>query len=135
MEKCVFCKIIKGGFPSNLIWENEDYLAFLDINPINQGHTLLIPKNHVDDIFDLPDKNYSEIFLLAKKLSNAIKNSTKSERVGLAVEGLSVPHVHIHIVPVNRVGDLDPKRAKRADNNELAEIAVLIKNEVKKEFK
>ena len=113
MNECVFCKIVKGEIPSYKIWEDDKFYAFLDINPIFPGHTLLIPKKH---------HNYVEIMLKAKMLSSRIKTATGSARVGLAVEGISVPHLHIHLVPINYVNDLDPCKAKHATPEELKEM-------------
>ncbi len=125
---CIFCKIVKGEFPSVKIWEDENYLAFLDINPINLGHTVLIPKKHDDYLFDLNDKEYTELMLRAKKIANLLRSKLKPKRVGLSVEGFFVPHVHVHIVPLNKGNELNPERAKHMDSEELKKIADKIKN-------
>jgi histidine triad (HIT) family protein len=89
---------------------------------------LLIPKKHIDDIFDLPHPEYVEIFIIAKRLAPIIKSAVSSKRVGLAVEGLSVPHVHIHLIPVNEVNDLDPNKAVVGDKEKLAELALKLQS-------
>lgn len=116
---CVFCKIIAGDIPSYRIWEDDSYLLFLDIHPIRAGHSLLIPKQHIDDYLDLDDTQISQTFTLALNLARKIRNAIGCKRVGLAIEGLSVPHFHIHLVPVNKVNDLNPSLAKTATPEEL----------------
>ena len=128
MENCIFCKIIKGEIPSVKIWEDGNFLAFLDINPINPGHTVLIPKKHDDYLFDLEDEEYKELMLKAKKIAKMLKNKLKPKRVGLAVEGFFVPHIHIHLVPLNKGNELNPERAKNMGAEELNKIAKMIIN-------
>lgn len=128
MEDCIFCKFIKGEIKVAKIYEDDNFFAFLDIRPINPGHTLLIPKKHIDYIFDLEEPLYSEAFKVAKKLSKPIQNVVKSRRIGIAIEGFGVPHVHIHIVPLNRGNELDPNMAKETDPEELEKLAEKIKN-------
>lgn len=130
MEDCLFCKIIKGEVPSYKVWEDENFFAFLNINPINPGHTILVPKKHLDYIFDLEEPLYLEIFKTAKKLSEPLKRAVGAKRIALAIEGFVIPHIHIHLVPVNRVNDLDPNRAKKGNPEELSEMMERIKNEI-----
>jgi histidine triad (HIT) family protein len=108
----IFTKIINGDIPSYKIAENESCYAFLDISPLAQGHTLVIPKRQVDNIFDLADDEYQKLFLFAKKIAKAIKISFPCIKVGVAVIGIEVPHAHIHLVPINKVSDLDFKKQK-----------------------
>ena len=122
-KNCIFCKIVEGKIPSVKIWEDEKFLAFLDVSPINPGHTLVVPKKHNDYLFDLNDKEYNELMLTAKKIANAIKNKLKPRRVGLAVEGFFVPHIHIHLVPLNKGNELNPERAKSSTKEDLEKIA------------
>lgn len=122
MENCVFCKIVQGNIPSYKIWEDENHLAFLDVNPLNPGHALLIPKKHEDYLFDLNDKEYTELVLNAKKLAKTIKKKMNCKRVGLAVEGFGVPHIHVHLVPINKGNELNPEKAKPMDKEKLKEI-------------
>jgi histidine triad (HIT) family protein len=128
MSKSLFVKIIDGEIPCHKIYEDDKFFAFLDINPINAGHTLLIPKIQIDYIFDLEDKLYTELFLKAKELSKIIKKATGCKRVGLAVEGFMVPHVHIHLVPLNKGNELNPERAKSVKEEELKQMAEKIKS-------
>ncbi len=126
MENCVFCKIGKGEVPSYKIFENEKYFAFLDINPMNPGHTLLMPKKHTDYIFDLPDDDYQELWREAKDIAQKLKSKLKSKRIGIVVEGFAVSHVHIHLIPINNAHDMNPTNAKPAAKEELEKIAKTI---------
>ncbi|MBI2043896.1 HIT family protein [Candidatus Pacearchaeota archaeon] len=127
MKDCIFCKIINGEIPAEKIFEDKRYLAFLDINPINPGHTILIPKKHTDYLFDLNDKEYSELIIKAKEIAQILKDRLMPKRVGLAVEGFAVPHVHIHLVPLNKGNELNPERAKSMSAEDLKKIAKKIK--------
>lgn len=122
-KDCIFCKIIKGEIPAVKIWEDEKYFAFLDINQINPGHALLIPKKHTDYLFDLDDKEYTQLMLKAKFLAKLLKNKLKPKKIGLVVEGFLIHHVHIHLFPLNKCGDLDFEKAKRMSKEELNKIA------------
>ncbi len=124
---CTFCKILNDELPSHKVWENEGFLAFLDINPINPGHTLVIPKKHSDYIFDLQDKTYTEIFNVIKKIAEPLRKAMNSKRIGVAIEGFAVPHVHIHLVPLNKENELDPHRAIKANEEDLVKIAQKIR--------
>ncbi|MBM3435665.1 MAG: HIT family protein [Bacteroidetes bacterium] len=101
----IFTKIINGDIPSYKLAESEKYYAFLDINPLAKGHTLVVPKKEVDYLFDLDDDTYSGFFLFIKKIAEAIKQSTGCKRVGVMVYGLDVPHAHVHLVPLKGVGN------------------------------
>lgn len=127
MINCIFCKITAGDVPSAKVWENEKYLAFLDINPITAGHTLLIPKNHHDYLFDMDDEQYHEIMGIAKKLSHRIKKATGAKKIGVIVEGFLVHHTHIHLIPLHKGGDLNTQNAKKASPEQLAAMAEKIK--------
>lgn len=127
MENCIFCKIVRGEIPAVKIWEDEKYIAILDVNPINSGHMLLIPKKHSDYLFDLNDKEYIELMLRAKKIAKILKDKLKPKRIGLTVEGFFIPHVHIHIVPLNKGNELNPERAKPSNSEELKKIAEKIR--------
>ena len=128
MEDCIFCKIIRGEIPCVKIWEDEKYFAFLDQGQINPGHTLLIPKEHNDYLFDLEDEKYSELLLKGKNIAKILKSKLKPKRVGLAVEGFGVPHVHIHLVPINHGNELNPERATHPKIEELKKVAEKILN-------
>lgn len=120
---CVFCKIARGEIPAVKIWEDKKYLAFLDVNPITAGHTLLIPKKHSDYLFDLNDEEYSELMLNTKKIAKRLKEKLNSKRIGIIIEGFAVPHVHIHLVPINKSDELYSKRQtmKIEELNKIAE--------------
>jgi histidine triad (HIT) family protein len=130
MESCIFCKIVAGVEPAHRIWESEDFLAFLSIHPCNPGHTCLIPKMHIDYVFDLEDGLYSRIFLAARQLSKPIKAATNARRIGIAVEGFGVPHVHLHLVPLYQLAELDPHRHIKQTSEQLAETANAIRKEM-----
>jgi histidine triad (HIT) family protein len=131
MADCIFCKIVAGEIPSVKVWEDEKFYAFLDINPVNPGHTLLIPKEHVDYLFDVEDPLYSELFQAAKGLSKPLQKAMMSQRVGVVVEGLLVPHVHVHLIPISAPGELDASRSAKAEPDKLKETADRIRSEIK----
>ncbi len=103
----IFSKIIAGEIPCYKVAETKDYLAFLDVRPLTAGHTLVIPKMDTDYIFDIADEQYAGLFLFAKIVAKAIKETIPCTKVGVAVIGLEVPHAHIHLVPMNNIGDLN----------------------------
>lgn len=105
----IFSKIINGDIPCYKIAENENFFAFLDINPVNWGHTLVAPKREEDYIFDLSDEELSAMMLFAKRVAKAIKAAIPCRKVGVTVLGLEVPHAHIHLVPLKNEGDMDFK--------------------------
>ena len=123
----IFTRIIKGEIPSYKVAENDKFYAFLDINPLQKGHTLVVPKlaePEADYIFDLDEDTLSEMLVFSKQVAQGIKAATNCKRVGLAVIGLEVPHVHMHLIPINQEGDMsfsNPKMTLPAD--EMAEIA------------
>jgi histidine triad (HIT) family protein len=108
----IFSKIIKGEIPSYKIAENEKFFAFLDINPLVEGHTLVIPKLEIDRFLDMPDNYLSEILLFAKPIATAIEKSFPCKRCGLSVVGLEVPHAHLHLIPLNTMNDINFTRMK-----------------------
>lgn len=120
----VFTKIINGEIPSHKIAETEDFFAFLDINPLAPGHTLVVPKKEVDYIFSLDDHLYNGLWSFAKKISSAIEKSVDCKRIGIAVIGLEVPHVHIHLVPINKIDDINFSKPKlKLPDEQLSSIA------------
>ena len=123
----IFSRIIAGEIPSYKVAEDEHNYAFLDINPLGEGHTLVVPKHEVDYIFDLDDVEYLSLQLFAKRVAKAVRKSVPCKRVATAVIGLEVPHAHIHIVPISAESDLDFRKAKLALAPErMAEIAAAI---------
>lgn len=123
MKDCVFCRIIRGEEPSHQVWEDQDFLAFLSKQPLQSGHLLIVPKIHVAEIFQLPPKLYSGLFKVAKKIEPAVRRVTKAPRIGLAVEGFSVEHAHLHLVPVFGHGGLDSRLAHDVSAHELDTMA------------
>jgi len=121
----IFTKIAKGEIPSYKCAENDDFYAFLDISPLAEGHTLVIPKNVEDDyIFNLDDKTYEGLWAFAKKVAVALKKAVPCKRVGVAVLGMEVPHTHIHLVPLQTEGDMDFRKAKlQLEPSRMQEIA------------
>lgn len=108
----IFSKIIRGEIPSYKVAENDQYLAFLDINPLAKGHVLVIPKVETDYIFDLEDEVLADLHVFAKKVALKIEKVIPCERIGVAVIGLEVPHTHVHLIPINSVSDIDFSRPK-----------------------
>ena len=103
----IFSKIIAGEIPSYKIAENDKFYSFLDINPVNWGHTLVVPKQETDYIFDIPDADLGEMMVFAKKVAKALKSVIPCRKIGATVLGLEVPHAHIHLVPLQKEGDMD----------------------------
>lgn len=108
----IFTKIVLGEIPSYKIYEDNKFLVFLDAFPLAKGHTLVIPKQEIDYLFDLPDDLYTEIQMLSKKVAIALKKAIPCKRIGVAVLGLEVPHAHIHLVPMNTEADVNFKNPK-----------------------
>jgi histidine triad (HIT) family protein len=128
----IFTKIINGEIPSYKIAEDEKCYAFLDISPLAEGHTLVVPKQEVDYIFDIEDELLSHLHLFAKKVAKAMKEVIECEKIGMAVIGLDVRHTHIHLVPLKEVGDLNFARPKlELPKERMQEIANLIASKVK----
>lgn len=118
----IFSRIINGEIPSYKIAEDENFFAFLDINPLTKGHALVVPKVEVDYIFDLDDQLLGEMMAFAKKVAKAIEKTIPCKRIGIAVIGLEVPHAHIHLVPLMGGNDIDFSRAKLKLSKEEFEI-------------
>lgn len=124
----IFSRIIAGEIPSYKIAEDDKYFAFLDISPLAKGHTLVVPKQEVDYIFDLDANTLSGLMLFAQRVAKAIDKAVPCTRVGVAVIGLEVPHAHIHLIPLNSVADIDFGRPKlKLDKEELEEVASAIR--------
>ena len=128
MNDCIFCKIVAGEIPSVKIYEDEKSLVIVSREPIQTGHVLVIPKTHSNTVFDIEDPLYSELFQLVKKTASIIQKAMSSVRVGLVVEGFSIPHTHIHLVPLNDAKDLDPKNAHEISPEEMKEVGEKIRN-------
>lgn len=123
----LFTKIIQGEVPCHKLLEDDRFLSFLDIRPINPGHALVIPKKEVDYVFDVEDALLKDILLFARKVAKAIEKTVSCKRIGIMVAGLEVPHCHFHLVPINSVGDLNFAKAQPASQEDLAALAEKIK--------
>ena len=120
----IFTKIVNGEIPCWKVAENDNCYAFLDINPLTKGHTIVIPKNEVDYIFDLGGDLYNALFAFAKDVAVALKKSIPCKRVGVAVIGMEVPHAHIHLIPINSEADMDFRKERvKLSKEEFADIA------------
>ena len=127
----IFTKIINREIPAYIISENSKFIAFLDINPLSIGHTLVVPKKEIDHFFNLDDDFLTEILLFSKKISKAIKKVTRCNRVGLSVIGLEIPHAHLHLVPLNEMNDIDFNKKKISlKDSELNDICKKIQSEI-----
>ena len=128
----IFTKIINREIPGHIVAENDDFIAFLDVSPLVAGHTLVVPKQEVDYIFDLEDQTLADLNLFTKKVAQAVKEAIPCLRVGVAVIGLEVPHTHVHLVPLNTMDDINFSRPKLSPSQEeLAEVADKIKGSLK----
>lgn len=128
----IFTKIVNSDIPSYKVAEDDKFLAFLDISPLAEGHTLVIPKQEIDYIFDLDDNLFIELHLFSKKVAKAIGSVVKCKRIGTAVVGLEVPHAHIHLIPINTIGDVDFSKPRlEFSKEEFEEIASKINAEFK----
>lgn len=126
----IFTKIVKGEIPSYKVAENETCYAFLDINPLAKGHTLVIPKKQVDYLFDLDEESYVELHLFARKVAKAVGKAIPSIRVAEAVIGLDVPHAHIHLIPINSEADVDFRKERvKLTPEEFVQVAESIRKE------
>ena len=124
----IFTRIISREIPGHIVAEDERYIAFLDINPLTIGHTLVVPKKEVDYIFDLDDDTLAGMNVFSKKVAIAIKKAVPCARIGVEVIGLEVPHAHVHLIPMNRTEDLNFMRPKlKPSKEELTEVAERIR--------
>lgn len=125
----IFTKIINGDIPCHKIAEDDKYFAFLDINPVKEGHTLVIPKQEVDYIYDLEDEDVAGLNVFAKKIAAAIKQACPCNRIGVTVIGLEVPHAHIHLIPIDKLNDMSFEKMKmNPSQEELANVAKKIRS-------
>ncbi len=137
MQDCIFCQIIKGELPSTKVYESEEILAFLDINPVNIGHALIIPKEHYPNIYETPEETMSHMIKVAKKISLAVKEAVNADGVNIAMNnnhaaGQVVFHSHIHVIPRFSNDGFELWHGKRKyKENEMAEVADKIKKDIK----
>ncbi len=130
-DNCIFCNIDKNRENEEIIWENDEFIAFLDKRPIKPGHTLLIPKKHADFLFNLDDETYHKIMKTAKKLYNPLRKAMNSRTMGILLSGFEVLHVHLHLVPRDKPGEYNAG-LKEASKEELHAVAEKIRDEIKK---
>ena len=125
----IYTKIINGDIPCHKIAEDDKYFAFLDINPVKEGHTLVIPKQEVDYIYDLEDDDLAGLNVFAKKVAAAVKSACPCNRIGVTVIGLEVPHAHVHLIPIDKLNDMSFEKPKMNPTQEaLAEVAGRIRS-------
>jgi len=127
----IFSKIVDGSIPCYKVYEDDDCLAFLDINPNSFGHTLCILKREVDYLFDLNDIEYNKLMNFSKKVANGLKNSVTCKRVALSVVGLEVPHVHVHLIPLNSMSDMDFSKSIQLEKKDFENLALKINSNIK----
>jgi histidine triad (HIT) family protein len=132
MPDCIFCKIIAKEIPASIVWEDEDFLVFPDAQPVNPGHIIIIPKQHIETVFELPADLYEKFFNVAKALSTPLQKAMNSAKVGIVVKGFDVPHAHMHLIPMNTPHDIDSSRATPMDMDDRAAIAEKIKAQINK---
>jgi len=121
--KSIFSKLINGELPCNKVAESDEFLAFLDINPNTLGHTLCIPKKTEDKIFDLSEQEYLRLMNFSRKVALAIRKSVKCKRVGISVIGLEVPHVHVHLIPLNAMEDMTFQKKIKVDSKTMIQLS------------
>ena len=127
----IFTKIIRGELPCHKIDETDDCFAFLDINPNSKGHTLCILKKEIDYIFNLSSEDYQKLMNFSRKIAIALKKSVNCKRIALSVVGLEVPHVHVHLIPLESMSDMNFGRSIKLDDNEFKSIVEKIKSNLK----
>jgi histidine triad (HIT) family protein len=130
----IFTRIVNGEIPAYKLAEDKHYLAFLDINPLAVGHTLVIPKKETDYIFDVEDEELAGLLIFAKKVGKAIEKVVTCKRMGITVIGLEVPHTHIHLIPINSLYDMDFKQPKlKLSADEMETLSFKIRQEIEKQ--
>ena len=127
----VFTKIIKKEISSYTVYEDSDVIAFLDINPIKMGHTLVVPKKQIDYIFDLDNDDYNKLWTTTKKIANGLKKSVVCRRIGISVIGFEVPHCHIHLIPINTMRDMNFDNSYDCTSSEMTDMAERIRKNIK----
>ena len=130
----IFSRIIAGEIPSYRIAEDDRHYAFLDINPVQPGHVLVVPKHEVSYIFDLDDREYADLQMFAKRVAAGLRRAVPCERIGVAVIGLEVPHAHIHLIPISTEGDMNFSKKQNLTPEEMQRLCDTISAEVAAEF-
>ena len=124
----IFSKIVDGSIPCHKVYEDDDCLAFLDINPNTIGHTLCIPKKEIDNLFNLDDDLYTGLMNFSKKVATAMKKALDCQRIGVSVVGFEVPHAHVHLIPINKIEDMYFNNIVKLTNEEFISVADKIKS-------
>ena len=127
VSRCIFCEIVARHVPATIVFEDNDHLAFFPLEHINPGHVVLIPKSHIDYLFDMEPPRYQALWAAAAQLAPGLRSVTSAKRIAIAVEGFAVPHVHIHLVPVYAGDELNPSRAKPLPAAEAEHLAGLLR--------
>ncbi len=126
----LFSKIVQGEIPCHKLAEDDRFLAFLDVRPVRSGHALVIPKKEIDYLFDLDDNLLADLMVFAKPIAKAIERVVPCKRIGVMVVGLEVPHAHVHLIPIDRIADLNFAHAQPAETDLLAELAEQIRSQL-----
>lgn len=129
-DKCPFCRIVAGTLSTFKVWEDKNFLAFLDHKPISPGHTLVIPKLHYPYLFDVPEKTYGQLMSIARKLAGPLRSAMGTKRIGLLVEGFGVDHCHVHLVPINGSNELTKKGVVGVSNDEFKRVSDQIRSAI-----
>lgn len=127
-NSCIFCQIVAGRSPARTVYEDSDHFAFFPLEHINPGHVVLIPRQHTDYLFDLSPMAYQSLWSTAARIARPLREVMSAKRVGVAVEGFSVPHLHVHLVPIDAFDDLNPARAKALAAAEVDRLHTLIRS-------
>ena len=131
-EPSIFTRIINGEIPCHKVYEDDDFIAFLDIHPLHDGHTLVIPKQQIDHIWDLPDDIYADLWVKSKLIATKLQLAIGTKRVGMVVEGFGVPHAHVHLIPIDSPAELKKVQnmEEEPDHEKLSNIAERIKGRI-----
>jgi len=131
VQDCVFCALVAGRIPARKVYEDDAHVAFFPLKHINPGHTLLVPKRHADYVFAMDDDAYHLLWTTARRLAPAVQQVSGAKRTGILVEGFSVPHVHVHLVPINALADIDPARERALADDEAEALAQRMREAMK----
>jgi histidine triad (HIT) family protein len=129
----IFTRIARKELPAHIVWEDAEFMSLTSIKPVSSGHLLLAPKEQVDSIYDLTEKAYYRLWQIVRFLEAPLRRAVGAPRIGIALEGFGVAHAHVHLIPVHRIGDLDPRRATQAAFEDLRPIAERIRAEIASE--
>lgn len=132
MDGCIFCSIAHNtDHYHKVVWSDENHVAFLTIGPVQKGHTLVVPKKHYEYAFDMPENEYQDLLMASRKVANGIREVFGSTRVMLGIEGFQIPHVHVHLVPVNKHGDAGSPKLLKLSDEEMTDIGATLREGLK----